>query len=453
MPDKAVKENKMGTMPVKRLIISMSLPMMISMLVQAMYNVVDSIFVAWLSDKALTAASLAFPLQNFMIAVGGGTGVGINALLSKALGEKKRDEADRAANNGIFLQIFSYALFVIIGVFFVRSYAASLTDDPEIAGYASDYLRYICIFSFGLFMQMTFERLLQSTGRTIQSMISQMTGAVINMILDPIMIFGLIGFPKLGMSGAAIATVIGQSCAAVTGLILNLKTNKDIQLSIRKIFSPVASTIKNIYFVGVPSILMISIGSVMTYFMSIILGGFSYIAQAVFGAYFKIQSFFFLPVFGLNNGVIPVLAYNYGARKRERIMEALKFAVILAFVMMSAGTVTMLLIPKLLLMAFKATPEMLAIGIPALRIISLHFPLAGIAIVLGSVFQAFSKSYFSLIISLARQLIVLLPVAWLLSLTGVLQNIWWAFIISEVASLTLTAVFFKYVKRTVVDEL
>ena len=284
-------------------------------------------------------------------------------------------------------------------------------------------------------------------------MITQALGAIINIIMDPIMIFGLIGFPKLGMSGAAIATVIGQSCAAVTGLILNLKTNKDIQLSIRKIFSPVASTIKNIYFVGVPSILMISIGSVMTYFMSIILGGFSYIAQAVFGAYFKIQSFFFLPVFGLNNGVIPVLAYNYGARKRERIMEALKFAVILAFVMMSAGTVTMLLIPKLLLMAFKATPEMLAIGIPALRIISLHFPLAGIAIVLGSVFQAFSKSYFSLIISLARQLIVLLPVAWLLSLTGVLQNIWWAFIISEVASLTLTAVFFKYVKRTVVDEL
>ena len=318
-------ENKMGVMPVKSLIVSMSLPMMVSMLVQALYNIVDSIFVAQLSEDALTAVTLAFPMQNLMIAVGSGTGVGINALLSRSLGKKEFEEANAAANTGILLNAFNYILFLIIGVFGVRPFIESQTKSAIIADYGTTYLKYVCILSFGLFFQMTFERLLQSTGRTFQSMISQMTGAIINIILDPMLIFGIGPFPKLGVAGAAIATVFGQVIAATIGIILNVTKNKDITISIKRILSPKANTVKQIYIVGVPSILMISIGSIMTYLLNKILDKFSSTAVAVFGVYFKLQSFFFMPVFGLNNGLIPVLSYNYGARRKDRIDEALHF--------------------------------------------------------------------------------------------------------------------------------
>ena len=449
----APAENKMGVMPVKSLIVSMSLPMMISMLVQALYNIVDSIFVAQLSEDALTAVTLAFPMQNLMLAVGSGTGVGINALLSRSLGKKEFEEANAAANTGILLNVFNYIVFLLVGIFGVRPFIESQTGSTVIANYGTTYLRYVCILSFGLFFQMTFERLLQSTGRTFQSMISQMTGAIINIILDPMLIFGIGPFPKLGVAGAAIATVFGQVIAATIGLTLNIVKNKEITISLKRIISPKANTVKQIYVVGVPSILMISIGSVMTYLLNKILDKFSSTAVAVFGVYFKLQSFFFMPVFGLNNGLIPVLSYNYGARKKDRIDEALHFALRLAFCIMLFGTIVFELIPGVLLKLFDASDSMIAIGSPALRIIALNFPIAAINIMLGSTFQAFAKSYYSLVVSLGRQLVVLIPVAWALSLLGNVNYVWFSFPISEVVSLILTLIYYRRIRRTVVDTL
>ncbi len=437
------KENKMGVMPVKQLIISMSLPMMISMLVQALYNVVDSIFVAKISEDALTAVTLAFPMQNLMIALGSGTGVGINALLSRSLGEKKFENSDGAANTGLLLTFFNYLVFLVIGLFFAGSFIHSQTNNPDIAAYGRQYLTIVCCLSFGVFFQITLERLLQSTGKTIYSMITQATGAVINIIFDPLLIFGIGPFPELGVTGAAFATVLGQIIACCIGLFCNIKFNNEINLSFKKILHPSASIVQEIYFVGVPSILMMSIGSIMTYLMNRILGSFSSTATAVFGVYFKLQSFFFMPVFGLNNGLIPVLAYNYGARNKERIQQALKFALLLAVSIMIVGTCCFLTIPAILLKLFNASDSMVAIGIPALRIISLSFPIAGICIAAGSIFQAFSKSFYSLIVSIGRQLIVLIPAAWLLAQTGVLDNVWWAFPIAEIASVILSGYFFK----------
>lgn len=438
-----IKENKMGIMPIKPLVISMSLPMMVSMLVQALYNVVDSIFVARLSEEALTAVTLAFPLQNLMIAVASGTGVGMNAFLSRALGEKKFDESDSAANTGILLAFLSFILFFIIGIFGSGAFIATQTDDLVITLYGIQYLSVICMFSIGIFFQVCCERLLQSTGKTMYSMITQLAGAFINIIFDPILIFGLFGFPELGVYGAAYATVLGQIIAAITGLILNVKVNTEIRLSFKRILKPEIETVKKIYYVGVPSILMISIGSIMTYLMNLILMGFSSTATAVFGVYFKLQSFFFMPVFGLNNGLIPVLAYNYGAQKGERIKEALKFSLLLAFCIMLAGTVVFETIPEALLLMFDASEEMLGIGIKALRIICVHFPFAALAIVMGSIFQAFSRSYYSLIVSVARQLIVLIPAAWLLARLGGLDSIWWSFLTAETVSLLVSIFFFK----------
>lgn len=448
-----MKENKMGTMPVKKLIINMSLPMMISMLVQALYNVVDSIFVAQISENALTAVTLAFPLQNLMIAVGSGTGVGINALLSRSLGEKNFDSSDSAANTGLFLTAVNFLLFVLIGAFVTKAFIHTQTTDPEIAAYAVNYLQIVTMISAGLFCQLTFERLLQSTGLTMYSMISQITGAVINIFLDPVMIFGLLGCPALGVAGAAYATVIGQCIAAVVGLVLNLKVNREIHFSFRRVLHPAGATAAKIYKVGIPSILMMSIGSVMTYLMNLILIGFSSTAAAVFGVYFKLQSFFFMPVFGLNNGLIPVLAYNYGARNKARIDEALRFAVSLAFCIMVCGTLTFELIPDLLLDLFSASDAMRALGVPALRIIALHYPVAAVGIVLGSIFQAFSKSFYALLVSIGRQLVVLIPVAYLLSLTGNVNNVWWSFLIAELVSLTLSLIFFRKLYRQEVEPL
>lgn len=446
-------ENKMGVMPVKKLVVSMSLPMMVSMLVQALYNIVDSIFVSQISEAALTAVTLAFPLQNLMIAVASGTGVGINALLSRSLGEKDYRKADQAANTGLFLAFLSFLAFLVIGLTVSGPFISSQTSDPTIREYGVTYIRICCTLSIGVFFQITLERLLQATGRTLYSMYSQITGAVINMIFDPIMIFGLLGFPKMGVAGAAYATVLGQCLASVLGLFLNRKFNSDITLSFREIIHPDRPTIRQIYAVGVPSILMMSIGSIMTYLMNRIVGTFSSTATAVFGVYFKLQSFFFMPVFGLNNGLIPVLAYNLGAKKTDRIREALRFSVKLAFAVMVVGTLCFELIPGPLLKIFNASSQMLAIGSPALRIIAVHFPIAAISIVLGSVFQAFSRSIYSLIISVCRQLVVLIPTAWLLSLTGNLNNVWWCFPISEIVSLTISYIFFRKVMRDVSEEI
>ena len=437
--------------------------MMASMLVQALYNIVDSIFVSRISESALTAVTVAFPMQNLMIAVGSGTGVGINALLSRSLGQKDYDQADRAANNGVFVILCSYIVFALIGILFAETFISMQTPVPEIREMGTTYLRIVCLFSFGIFFQMTFERLLQSTGRTFYSMVSQMSGAVINLIFDPIMIFGLLGFPKLGVAGAAYATVLGQIAAAVIGLILNVKKNEDIHLSVKAVFHPDQKTVKSIYSVGVPSILMISIGSVMTFLMNLILKPFEATAQAlkpfeataqaVFGAYFKLQSFIFMPIFGLNNGLIPILAYNYGARNRQRIDEALSFSLKLAVGIMCVGTLLFELIPEQLLSLFSASEEMLRIGVPALRIIGIHFPIAGCCIVMGSIFQAFSRSMNSLAIQVGRQLVVLIPVAYILAQLGGVGAVWWAFPVAECASIILSTILFKKVYREVVEPL
>lgn len=448
-----VKENKMGVMPVKKLIISMSLPMMVSMLVQALYNIVDSVFVSRINEEALTAVTLAFPMQTLIISLASGTGVGINALLSKALGEKNFERSDKAANMGIFLTVFNYVIFLAVGLLFTNPFIHSQTDDPKIALYGSQYLSIICVLSFGAMFQMTWERLLQSTGKTFYSMITQLTGAIINMIMDPILIFGMFGFPRLEVAGAAYATIFGQLIAGTIGMIFNIRLNREIHISLKSIIKPDFNIIKRIYAVGIPSILMMSIGSVMTYSMNRILGIFSSTATAVFGVYFKLQSFIFLPVFGLNNGLIPVMAYNFGARNRDRIMEALRFSIGLAFSIMVFGTIVFQLFPSQLLDLFSASDHMKEIGIPALRIISIHFPLAGIAIALGSVFQAFSKPVYSLIISVCRQLVALIPAAYLFSLTGNVRNVWFAFLVAEAVSLTLSVFCYKRVHRDIIIKL
>ena len=436
-------ENKMGVMPVNKLLISMSLPMMISMLVQALYNVVDSIFVAKISEDALTAVSLAFPLQNLMIAIGAGTGVGINAILSKCLGEKNFKGADDSANNGIFLAVLSWLIFVVIGIFGVVPFFQIQTDNVTIREYGITYSAIVAVGSIGAFFQMAFERLLQSTGKTFYTMITQGTGAVVNIILDPILIFGLLGMPKMGVAGAAVATVIGQCVAALLAIFYNIRKNHEISLKIKG-FRPHGKTIAKIYSVGIPSIIMISIGSVMTYMINQILMAFSSTATAVFGVYFKLQSFIFMPVFGLNNGLIPILAYNYGARKKERILEALKLAILYAVCIMGIGTVIFQVAPEFLLSLFNASDDMLTIGVMALRRISLCFMFAGFCIILGSTFQAFGEGIFSMLVSIGRQLVVLIPVAYLLARTGSVGNVWWAFPIAEIASVILSIIFFRH---------
>ena len=445
-------ENKMGVMPVNRLLISMSVPMMISMLVQALYNVVDSMFVARLSENALTAVSLAFPAQNLIIAVATGTGVGINALLSRSLGEKNFQNANRTAGNALILAFLSYAVFAALGLFFSRQFFLLQTDVMEIVEYGTDYLFICLVFSFGVFFQVTFERLLQSTGKTFYSMLVQGLGAVINIILDPILIFGLLGFPKLGVAGAAIATVLGQIIAAVFGFFINHLCNREIRIGVKSL-RPHGYIIRRIYGVGVPSILMSSIGSVMTFGMNKILIAFTTTATAVFGVYFKLQSFVFMPVFGLNNGVVPIIAYNYGANKPARMIRTIKLSVCYAMGLMAIGFLVFQLLPDKLMVIFDASESMMGIGVPALRIISLHFLVAGFSIVCSSVFQALSHGVLSLVVSLVRQLAVLLPAAFLLSLTGRLWAIWWAFPIAEVISCILCAIFLRHVYKKEISPL
>ena len=441
-------ENIMGTMDVNPLLIKLSIPMMISMLVQALYNVVDSIFVARVSENALTAVSLAFSLQNMMFAVGIGTGVGVNALLSKSLGEKNQYRANKTAENGLFLALCSYLVFLVLGLTVVRPYFYAQTADADIAEQGIRYLTICCVLSLGMFMQVMNEKLLAATSRTTLSMISQLVGAIVNIILDPIFIFGYCGEALSGTTGAALATVIGQFCAGVS-FYLNLRKNPDIQLDFKG-FRPSAEAIKRIYVVGLPSIAMQCVGSVMTFLMNQILMAFTATAVAVFGVYFKLQSFVFMPIFGMNNGMVPIISYNYGARKPERVKKTIRLAVFYAECIMLVGFCIFQFLPDKLLGLFAAGDAMLAIGVPALRIICPHFLLAGAGIVLSSVFQALGNGVFSLTVSVCRQLVVLIPAAWLLSRTGEVNMVWWAFIIAEVVSLALSLVFMARINRTVI---
>lgn len=447
------KENKMGVMPIKKLVISMSLPMMISMLVQALYNVVDSIFVSQVCEDALTAVSLAFPAQNLMIGVATGTGVGINALLSRNLGARDFDKVNKIATQGVFLAVVSSVVFMLFGLFGAGLFFRTQIDTASpIYSYGVDYLSVVCIASIGLFGQVTMERLMQATGKTTLSMATQLTGAIINIILDPLLILGIGPFPRLEAKGAAIATVIGQLAAFLMGVILNQKYNKEVRISFKG-FRPDIRLITEIYKIGVPSIIMVGIGSVMTFFLNKILLGFSTTAAAVFGVYFKLQSFVFMPIFGLNNGVIPIVAFNYGARNKKRITATLKFGCTIAMSIMAVGTALMWIMPETMLRLFDASEDMIGIGVPALRIISIIFVFAGASISLGSSFQALGRSHFATIVSFCRQLVVLLPAAYLLSKTGVLTYVWFAFPIAEVVSLIVSLLSFRYVYKTLICKL
>ena len=447
-----VTENKMGVMPVNKLLLTMSVPMMLSMLVQALYNIVDSIFVARISENALTAVSLAFPIQQLMIALGGGTCVGLNAILSRALGEKDFKKVNASAVNTVFLMVCNAVVFFLIGVFVVKPFYMAQTTDAEIIEYGIQYLRIVCMFSFGIYFQFVFERLLQSTGNTFYTMITQLVGALTNIILDPILIFGLLGMPKLGVAGAAIATVVGQIAAAVTAIILNHKKNHEVQLNFKG-FRPSLPMIKQIYAVGIPSIIMQSIGSVMVFCMNQILIAFSTTATAVFGVYFKLQSFIFMPIFGMNNGMVPIVAYNYGAQKRSRLIKTVKLSVMYAVGIMCVGLIIFQLIPDKLFMLFDASEHMLEMGVPALRIISVHFPIAGICIICGTLFQALGNAVYSMINSICRQIVVLLPAAYLLAQLGNVNYVWWSFPIAELMSLLMTAIFLVKINKDIISKI
>ena len=438
------KENKMGTMPVGKLLASMSTPMMISMLVQAFYNIVDSVFVARISENALNAVSLSFPLQQLMTAVCAGTAVGMNALLSRALGAKEFDRANKITNTGIFLFICSYLVFFLLGATISRPFFLAQTNIQEIVDYGTSYVSICLCGSIGIAAQFCFEKMLQATGRTFCTMITHLCGAITNIILDPILIFGLLGAPKLGVAGAAIATIIGQVVAGLLAIIFNLKYNKDVHISFKLIrFNK--EIVKDIYKIGLPSIVMQSIGSVMTFTMNKILISFDITATAVFGAYFKLQSFIFMPIFGLNNGMVPIIGYNYGAKDFKRVKKTIVYTIITAMTIMAIGTLSFELIPETLLSLFSPSEKMLKMGTIALRIIGTHFILAGFNIIAGSVCQAIGNPMYSLITSVCRQLGALLPVAFLLSLTGRLELVWLAFPIAEIVALILSV---YYLKRT-----
>lgn len=442
----------MGTMPINKLLISMSLPMMISMLVQALYNIVDSIFVARLSENALTAVSLAFPMQSLMIAAATGIGVGINALLSRSLGEKAFDRANRAAINGIFVELAACVIFMILGLTITRTFYEVQVGKGEITDLGVEYLSIVTVFSLGIFMQIACERLLQATGKTIYTMCTQGLGAIINIIFDPILIFGLCGAPKMGIAGAAAATVLGQFVAAILALILNIKKNHEIHITLKG-FRPDGHIIRTILAVGIPSMIMQAIGSVMVFCFNKILNGFSSTAVAVFGVYFKLNSFVFMPVFGLNNGMVPIIAYNYGARSRERMTKTIKYSVCYAVAIMIIGLAVIQIFPDKLLELFNASETMMSMGITALRIISLSFCFAGVCIVFSSVFQALGKGVISMLISFVRQLVILLPAAYLLSLLGDVNLVWWSFIIAEVITVVFSSFMYMRVYNKIIKPL
>ncbi len=460
-------ENKMGTMPVGKLLISMALPMVASMLVQALYNIVDSLYVAQISatQYEFTAISLAFAAQNFLIAVATGTGVGINALLSKSLGEKDNDGANKIAANGVFLALCSYIVFTILGFTCMRTYMGWMTQNPAVIEFGEQYLSICYIFSFGIFGQIVMERLMISTGKTHLAMFTQGLGAIVNIILDPIFIFddgigrllpdawGLdFGF-GMGIRGAAIATVIGQIAAFGLALLLNAKYNKEIHVSFKK-FRPSGKIIGKIYAIGVPSIVMASIGSVMNVMFNSILNTFGPVmgdyGQKAFGAYFKLQSFIFMPIFGLNNGIVPIVAYNYGAQKKKRMMAAVKYGIMYAVGYMAVGFLAFQIIPEFLVGFFLTAPDAVAVAVPCLRIISISFMFAGFCIIIGSIFQALGKSIYSMFVSIARQLLVLIPVAYVLAQFGKIELVWWAFPIAEIMSVIVSTAFFVRIYRKII---
>lgn len=445
-------ENKMGTMPIMKLIINMSLPMMFSMFVMALYNIVDSIFVAKINEDALTAVSLAFPVQNLMISFAVGTGVGVNSLLSRRLGQGNQDDVNKTAMNAVFLALCNFAVFFIAGLTLVKPYLISQRVSGEIIAYGEEYLHVVLFLSFAMFLSITFDRLLQSTGHTIYTMYSQLSGAVFNVIFDPLLIFGIGPFPKMGIRGAALATVFGQILGLFVSVFFNLKKNRDIQFKLKNII-PEPRIIGEIYKVGVPSILLSSITSFTTYFINIILGKFSSSAIAVYGVYFKLNSFIFMPVFGLNNGIVPIIAYNYGARRKQRITSTIRNALILAIGIMLLGTAIFELFPAQLLALFEASPNMLQIGVPAMRIIACSFAGAAVAITLSSVFQAFGSAVYSMIATFVRQLVVLLPVTYLLSLAGNINDIWWSYLIAEVASVAACLFFMRRIYKNKIENL
>ena len=452
MQKETLQENKMGVMPVGKLLVNMALPMIISMLVQAFYNIVDSVYVSQVSESAVTALSLAFPVQNMQIGFAVGVGVGVNALLSQSLGRKDQESVNWAAGQGVFLALVATALFMLFGFFGVRPYYTMQSTVAETVEGGIAYTSICCIFTVGVFIQVLCERLLQATGRAMQTMILQGTGAIINIILDPVFIHGWWGMPKMGVAGAAVATVIGQCTGAVLGIYLNLRHNPEVQLHV-KFMKPNWKVIAPILEVGIPSVVMNGIGSVMNFGMNQILQGFNEVATGVFGIYYKLQSLFFMPLFGINNATISILAYNYGARKPKRIVHTLRLATAVAVCIMLVGLAVFQLFPQALLGIFNPTEEFLAIGVKALRILCLPFPVAAICISLGASFQALGKGSYSTIVSLCRQLIVLLPAAYLLSLTGDVNNVWWSFPIAGVMSGLVTGLLFAKLYRQKVKPL
>ena len=442
-----LNENKMGTMPIAKLLITMSLPMMASMLVQALYNVVDSMFVSWISEDALTALSLAFPIQNLMIGVATGTGVGMNAMLSRALGEKNDDRVQKAANNGVFLMLASSLVFILFGVFGSKLFFELQTDNQTIISYGNQYLTICSVGSVFVFLQIIFERLMQATGKTIYTMFTQGAGAIINLMLDPIFIFLF----EMDVVGAALATVLGQLVACIIGILLNHKYNPEVKLNFKH-FKPHGKTIWRIYSVGIPSIIMVGIGSIMNFSLNnMLLRFFSKTGVAIFGAYFKIQSFAFMPLFGMNNGVIPIIAYNYGAGKRSRVVQCIKLAVLFATLIMLIALLVFQLFPEQLLSMFDASEEMLEFGVPAFRTISISYIFAGFCIAMGSVFQAFGKGLLSMMVSIARQLLALVPTAYLIAVfTREINLFWFSFPIAEVISVMVSGVCFIWLYKKLI---
>ena len=444
-----LQENKMGVMPIPKLLYSMALPMILSMLVQALYNVIDSVYVSQVSESAVTALALAFPIQNLQIGFATGVAVGVNALLSKSLGQGNQEQANHAAGNGIVLMLISVAVFMLFGFFGAAPYFAMQSDVAETVQGGTAYTSICCIFCLGIFTEVLCERLLQASGRTVYTLFTQGTGAIINILLDPVFIFGRFGIPAMGVAGAAVATVIGQSVAALMAICFNIKRNDDVQFSLEYL-KPAGQIIRPILTVGIPSVVMMAIGSVMTFGMNQILLSFSgtgETAAGVFGIYFKLQSFFFMPIFGLNNAAISIVAFNYGARKPHRITSTLKLSALTALGITALGLLAFELIPGVLLNIFHPSADFLAMGCSALRIIGLCLPVASICIALGASFQALGNGIYSTIVSLCRQLLVLLPAAYLLSLTGQVNNVWWSFPIAEIASLTFTLIFFTKIYR------
>ncbi len=446
-----LKENRMGTEPIKGLLIKMSLPLVASMLVQSLYNVVDSIFVSRINEDALTAVSMCFPIQMLSMAAAVGTAIGMSAMLSRYLGAKQFDRAVSVGQNGLFLAVCGYIVVALIG-FGAHAFMSAQTQHERIVLYGTQYMQIACWLSIFVFLQVTFERFLQATGKTFYILIVQGTGAVINIIFDPIFIFGLLGAPRMGVAGAAYATVLGQGCGALLGFIINLRKNPDVKLDMRG-FRPNMRDIKDIYKIGVPAMVMQCVGSILVFFMNHMLLLFSTTAVATYGIYFKLQSFVFMPVFGLNNGVVPIIAYNYGAGRRERMEEAMKLALRYGMTIMLIGTAVCWLIPSYILAMFDASPKMVEIGVPALRIMSLVFPCAGYAIMRGSAFQALGKSVYSMIASLARQLGVILPAAYLLAQLGNIDYIWWAYPIAEIVGVFITMHYTKKIRRDIIDKI